>query len=263
MNNVFIAVKPISLYALLIFIFFASRAFAHDMWIEVRDYTPSVGEKITMVLGYDHYLPARKFLPHDYLDKIYLLDPEAKLVDMKPNSELEYSVNSDLTHEGSYLAVAVQKGRFWTKTTEGYQSGKSKKGLKNIISCTYSTKFAKAVVNVGIEGGLVVSKPVGHELEIIPLADPAAIQNGDQLPLKILFRDKPLHNHQILATYVGFSREKNTFAFASKTDDQGMVAIKILTDGAWLVTTHYKETYLDTSECDVHSLASSLTFEIR
>jgi uncharacterized GH25 family protein len=238
-------------------------ASAHDMWIEVRDYTPPMGEEVTMTLGYDHYLPARNFLPKDYLDEIYLLDPKGKRIDVKRYSEVEYKADGNLNPAGNHLVVAAQKGRFWTKTTEGYQSGKSKKGLKDVISCTYSAKFGKAVVKVGDGAKGVISKPVGHELEIIPLKDPATLRIGDMLPVKVLFRGKPVLNHQVLATYVGFSRQKNTFAYATKTNKEGMAVIKILNDGAWLVTTHQKETYPDASECDYYKLAASLTFEIQ
>ncbi len=263
MKTRFVKVQKIALCTLLLFSLFGSIVFAHDMWIEVRDYTPLAGEEVTMTLGYDHYLPSRNFLPQDYLDKIYMLDPKANRINVKRYSEVEYKADKELKLAGSYLVVATQKGRFWTKTTEGYQSGKSKKGLKDVISCTYSAKFGKAIVNMGTGGGVAISKPVGHELEIIPLADPGILRSGDILPVKVLFKGKVVKNHQVLATYVGFSRIKNTFAYATKTNKEGVAVIKMLTDGAWLVTTHQKESYPDASECDNYSLAASLTFEIQ
>ena len=244
-------------------IFSVTIASAHDMWIEIRDYAPPMGEEVTMTLGYDHYLPARNFLPQDYLDEIYVLDTKGKRIDVKRYSDVEYKADANLNPAGNHLVVAAQKGRFWTKTTEGYQSGKSKKGLKDVISCTRSAKFGKAVVKVGDGGKGVIFKPVGHELEIIPLKDPATIRIGELLPVKILFKEKPVQNHLVLATYVGFSREKNTFAYATKTNKEGVAVIKMLTAGAWLVTTHQEEAYPDASECDYYKLAASLTFEIQ
>ncbi|MFZ1986515.1 MAG: DUF4198 domain-containing protein [Desulfatitalea sp.] len=240
----------------------AVSAPAHDMWIEVRDYTPAPGEEITMVLGYDHHLPAREFLPKEYLDEIYLLRPDGTRVEIKGYSDVEYKAGAPLADKGSYLAVATQKGRFWTKTTEGYQSGKSKKDVKNVVSCTYSAKFAKAIVNIGAAAGSLLAKPLGHDLEIIPMADPAALRNGDFLPLQVLFKGKPLAGADVVATYVGFSREKNTFAYATKSAADGRAKIRIATPGAWLVAVHYKEDYPDPKECDEYSFAASLTFEI-
>lgn len=241
----------------------ATPLLAHDMWIEVRDFTPQPGEEITMVLGYDHYLPARGFLPEEYLDQIYLLNPKGKRINIINYSDVEYKTEKAPNPKGTHMVVAIQKGRFWTKTTEGYQSGKSKKGLKNVIGCTYSAKYGKAVVNVGAPSGDLYAESLGHDLEIVPLADPGTLRSEDMLPLKVMFRKKPLPGTPVLATYVGFSREKNTFAYATKTDAFGKAKIRVANPGAWLVTVHQKDDYPDTSECDRYSYAASLTFEIQ
>jgi uncharacterized GH25 family protein len=239
----------------------AAPVLAHDMWIDVRDYTPAPGEVVTMTLAYGHYLPAREFLPKEYLDEIYLLDPNGNRLEIQGCSDVEFKTQKVLAQEGTYLVVATQKGRFWTKTTDGYQPGKSKKGLKNVIGCTYSAKFSKAIVNVGARPGDLLAKPLGHELEIVPLADPGTLRSGDMLPVKVLFRNKPLSGAQVLATYVGFSREKNTFAYATKTDAAGTAGIRVATAGAWLVAVHHKDDYPDPAECDQYSFAATLTFE--
>lgn len=252
-----------TLAALFLLAISATSVFAHDMWIEVRDYTPQPGEEITLVMGYDHYLPARGFLPKDYLDQIFMLTPKGDRIQIKGYSDVEYRVEKAPNPTGTHMIVATQKGRFWTKTIEGYQSGKSKKGLKNVIGCTYSAKYGKAIVNVGTPSGDSYTKPLGHELEIVPLADPGTLRSGDMLPVKVLFRKKPLPSAQVLATYVGFSREKNTFAYATKTNASGMANIRMATAGAWLVAAHHKDNYPDPAECDQYSFAASLTFEIQ
>jgi uncharacterized GH25 family protein len=240
----------------------AAPVSAHDMWIEVRDYTPAPGEEITMTLAYDHHLPAREFLPKERLGEIYLLRPDGSRAGIAGYSEVEYKPEAAPADKGSYLVVATQKGGFWTKTTEGYQSGKSKKDVKDAIACTYSAKSAKAIVNVGAPGGAVLSKTLGQDLEIVPQADPATLRGGDYLPVKVLFKGKPLAGADVVATYVGFSREKNTFAYATKTVADGTAKIRMATAGAWLVAAHHKEEYPDRATCDENSFAASLTFEI-
>ncbi|MBC2696519.1 MAG: DUF4198 domain-containing protein, partial [Desulfobacteraceae bacterium] len=61
----------------------------------------------------------------------------------------------------------------------------------------------------------------------------------------------------------GFSTEKNTFAYATKTNKDGIAKIKILKSGVWLIATYYKEAYPDTEECDQYKLTSTLTFEVK
>lgn len=239
------------------------HASAHDFWLEIRDYTPMVGEDITLTLGYGHYLPAREFMANEYLEEIYMLGKEGKRMGIKPCSDVEYKGEIPLNHEGIYLIVAKKKGGFFTKTTEGYKRGRSKKGLKNVIECTYSEKYTKAIVNVGKAGGKTFSKVLGHDLEILPLADPSNLTEGDYLPAKVTFKGKPLAYTPVYATYLGFSTEKAAYAYTTKTTPEGIARIKILKSGIWLTTTNHKEIYPDTEECDLLSFSATLTFEVK
>lgn len=248
---------------LFIILFSASFALAHDAWIEVRDYTPAPGEELTMVIANDHYFPARSFMSRENIDEFYLLTPDGRRLNTESYSDLEYKAAKSLTQQGAYLAVLNPKANFFTKTTEGYQRGKSKKGLKNVISCKYSAKFSKAVVNVGAGAGTLLFKPLGHDLEIVPLADPATLRGGDMMPIQVFYKGRPLGGTQVLATYIGFSREKNTFAYATKTAADGKANIRIATPGAWLVAVHNGEDYPDPEVCDENSFGASLTFEIQ
>jgi len=239
------------------------QAIAHDMWLDVRDYTPQVNEEITLTLAYGHHFPARGFMAQKDLDEIYMLDQKGNRVNIKPYSDVEFKGEKPLKKEGTYLVVAKKKGGFFTKTTEGYKRGCTKKGLKNVIKCTYSAKYSKAIVNVGKAGGKTFSKALGHELEIIPLADPGNLQEGDYLPIKVMFKGKPLSSTHVFGTYQGFSTEKNTFAYATKTNKEGIAKIKMLKAGVWLITTSRIEDYPDPKECDQYKFASSLTFEVK
>ena len=238
-------------------------ACAHDMWLEVRDYTPQTGEDITLTLAYDHYFPTRGFMDKENLEEIYILDQEGNKITIESYTDVEFKGDKPLRKEGTYVIAAKKKGGFFTKTTEGYKRGQSKKGLKNVIKCTYSAKYSKAIVNVGKAGGKTFSKVLGHDLEIVPLADPGALVQGDYLPIKVLLKGQPLTSNHVFATYMGFSTEKNTFAYATKTNKEGIAKIKMLQSGVWLLTTSYTEHYPDPAECDQYKFSSTLTFEIR
>lgn len=237
-------------------------AFAHDLWLEVRDYTPQQGEEISLMVAYDHHFPTRVFMDKDDLGDLHILDPKGKSIGIQAYSALEYKTDKTLKAEGTYLIVADKKGKFFTKTTEGYKRGVSKKGLDNVISCTYSAKYSKAIVNAGKAGGQAFLNEIGHDLEIIPVIDPGVLIPGDYLSVKVLFKGKPLPSSQVRATYMGFSTEKDTFAYATKTNKEGVAKIKMLTSGVWLVTTSHIKPYPDSTECDTYKFSSSLTFEI-
>jgi len=239
------------------------QADAHDFWLEVRDYTPEIGEVITLTLGYGHYLPSREFMPNKDLEEIYMLDKKGRKTGFNRYSDVEFRGEKPFKEEGTYLVVGKRKGGFFTKSTEGWKKGYSKKGLKNVIKCTYSEKYAKAIVNVGRPGGKVFSKMLGHDLEIIPLANPGDLTEGDYLPVRIIFKGKPLPYTPVYATYMGFSTEKNAFAYTTKTTPDGIAKIKILKSGVWLVRTDHEEAYPDSKECDHYKFAATLTFEVK
>jgi uncharacterized GH25 family protein len=239
------------------------QAYAHDLWLQVRDYTPEMGGDISLTLGYGHHFPAREFMEKNDLAEIYILDGKKRKIGVKTDSEVAFKTDKNLKEQGTYLVVAQKKGGFFTKTTEGTKRGQSKEGLSNVVQCTYSVKYAKAVVNVGGSGGKAASEVLGHELEIIPTVDPGTLTQGNYLPVKVLFKGKPLPSTHVFATYMGFSTKKNTFAYATKTDKQGMANIKMLTSGVWLIAAYHMEAYPDANECDQYKFSSSLTFEIR
>ena len=175
-------------------------------------------------------------------------------------SDLEFQPENNFSKPGSYLIVAKRKTGFYTKTTQGGKR-QSKEGLKNVIKCSRSQMCMKAIINVGDGQGKVDSK-VGHPLEIIPLANPAELKAGDYLPVQVLLHGKP-YNDKIFATYMGFSTEKDVFAYTSKTDRQGKGRIRILQPGVWMIKVEHQQPYPDQDVCDVESFIATLTLEVK
>ena len=116
-------------------------------------------------------------------------------------------------------------------------------------------------MNFGKGSSKILSKPIGHTLEIIPSIDPAQLKEGDYLPLKVIYNNKPL-SVELYATYVGFSTD-HAWAYVIKTNKKGSGKIKILKSGIWLIKVSHKIPYPDTSECDQYSYSATLTFEVK
>jgi uncharacterized GH25 family protein len=242
---------------------FSMPASAHFMWINAGDYTPQTERPMKCTIGWGHNFASpvgNVLFNQEGLDKIYMLDPNGNKLKIEPINEIEFKAERALEKEGTCLVVAKRKEKFFTKTTEGYKR-QSKKGLKNVIQCSYSGGYAKAIVVVGKGGGRLFSKPVGHTLEIIPLKDPAGLREGDYLPIKVLYKNKPLKT-ELYATYVGFSTE-GAWAYTAKTNKEGMGKIKILESGIWLIKVGHKVPYPDPKECDQYSYSAALTFEVK
>jgi uncharacterized GH25 family protein len=256
-----------------VYIFFAavllsalniSTGYAHDMWINMQDYSLEKSKPAMLTVGYGHafVVPAKEFLSRDRVDTVSFLSHDGKEVLSVPEGDAKYQSKSAFGAEGSYLAVVKQRAGFSSKTVDGYQNGKNKKDLKDVIECKYSEKYAKALFTVGSAGGDSFSKVLGHSIEIVPMQDPAKLKKGDLLRVKILLQGKPARTN-VYGTYAGFSEESGTFAYTTSTDKDGVAKIKLINEGTWLLLVKEEMAYPDATVCDKQSRAASLTFQVK
>lgn len=242
----------------------SSLAVAHDMWINMQDYSIDKSKPAVLTIGYGHsfVIPGKEFLSHDRVDAVSFLGPDGKEVLSVPEGDAKYQSKDSFGTEGSYLAVVKQRAGFKSKTVDGYRSEKNRKDLKDVIECRYSEKYAKAIFTVGAPGGDSFSKLLGHPIEIVPLGDPAKLKKGDVLMVKILLQGKPARTN-VFGTYAGFSEESGTFAYTTSTDKDGIAKIKLINEGTWLLLVKEEMAYPDTNVCDKRSMAASLTFKVK
>ncbi|MBU0681522.1 MAG: DUF4198 domain-containing protein [Proteobacteria bacterium] len=255
--------KKISRTTILFIGFFGllcTQAQAHFPWINTSNYSPEPGESVQMTMGWGHRYPLGKFLKKADLENIVIVAPDGKKEAAVSLSDLEFEPANNFSTAGAYLVGAKRKTGFYTKTTEGGKR-QSKESLNNVIKCSRSQMTMKSIINVG-DGRGKVDRKLGHPLEIIPLANPAELKAGDYLPVQVLLHGKP-YNDRIFATYMGFSTEKNVFAYTSMTDRQGMGRIRLDQPGVWLIKVEHQQPYADQNVCDVESFIATLTLEVK
>ena len=110
------------------------------------------------------------------------------------------------------------------------------------------------------------TRPVGQELEIVPLANPNTVAAGKLLPLQVLYQGKPLAGATVVATAdtvinqdtdaMMDHREIN--GYSAKTDAQGRVNFLPLVEGQWKVKVVHKAPFADPKVCQHVSLYSTL-----
>ncbi len=239
---------------------FISPAQAHYPWINIENYTADTGSSPYITIGWGHRYPLSRFLQKDSLEQISIIGADGKNVELTNNNPLEFSTKEALSNPGPYIIAAKRKAGFYTKTTHGGKR-QSKKGLDDVLYCSFSHMSMKAVLNVG-ENNQNGDSPIGHDLEIIPLINPGKVRAGDYFPLRVLLHGKP-YKGEIYATYMGFSTEKDVFAYTAKTDHNGYGKIRILQPGVWLIKTAHQDSYPDPEVCDTESYIATLTLEIK
>ncbi|MBV8925833.1 MAG: DUF4198 domain-containing protein [Bradyrhizobium sp.] len=82
---------------------------------------------------------------------------------------------------------------------------------------------------------------VGHDIEIVPLADPAAIKPGDSLRVRVLFHGKPLAGGEVErgdGTTIVAEQEIPRFT----TDTNGVATIPVVRSGSHLLVIDHRVT---------------------
>jgi uncharacterized GH25 family protein len=239
---------------------FTSMVCAHNLWLNVSHSHVDVGGTTQAFMGYGHSHPFQGFMPPEDVEKFQLITPSGRLELLQPETQ---GTEIKIQEAGTYLAAVERKASFYTKTPSG-SVRKSKKGIPDAISCSRSEKFAKTIFVGEKAGGDSYRKEVGHSLEIIPLEDPATLKQGDFLPLKVLFQGKAAPKYTfIYGSYLGFSTEYKTYAYAAPTDNEGIAKLRILTQGTWQVAVYHTVPAPDPAECDKYNYISILTFVVR
>lgn len=238
----------------------STSAHAHFPWLNLTDSTIDKGESCKMNVGWGHAYPLGGFLTNKDVVGVTIHSAMGGEPKVSTVNDIEYEPSEGFSKEGTYLIATERKSGFYTKTTSGGKRS-SKKGLENVIKCSYSHMYAKAVLNVGQEGGKA-DHPVGHDIEIIPQVDPISLRAGDYMPVQMTVKGKP-YSGMLYATYVGFSNDKNVFAYAVQADKKGHAEVKILQAGTWLLKVQEEFPYPNQEECDVESYVAALTFEVK
>ncbi len=231
--------------------FVITSAQAHMLWINLKPCYPKVGETVWIEIGWGHKYPRDQVIEKGLLEQVYAIDPKGKRVALKKifPSFYKFVPNS----EGIYLIVAKLRSGFVSITTEGHKLG-NKKQLKNVVSCFKHIVTAEAIIKVG-DKKRGFSRLADMPLEIVPLKDPFSLKIGDVLPLKIVFKGKPLAGEKLYAIHIGYKRP-----IEANANLQGIVNVKIDSQGEWMFRVIHKSPYPDKSIADEYLYGTSLTF---
>lgn len=245
-------------------------AFAHTLWLNASDYAPKVypafGAKTRIYFGWGHRYPVDDFLSAESLVDYALFDPDGKKQKLSPNPGGYLATPVSLKKQGAYLVGAALRPGFYTIYE---QAGKMhhkigpKTGLEGVIMSLYYEEYAKALILAGQALDDAFKKPIGHNLEIIPLHRPSEIQPGDFLPVQVLFEGRPARFCKVYGTYSGFSSNCD-FAYSTTTNADGEAKIRILQHGTWLVKAELKLPATEDlkAKCNQRSYSATLTFEV-
>jgi uncharacterized GH25 family protein len=166
---------------------------------------------------------------------------------------------------GSSIIAAAKEGEIWSVTNEGSKSGPRGEleaaGLK-VVRATMNDKYAKSVINAAA-GDEKFGAVLGHDLEIVPVTNPALASSGAEFMVKILHKGQPV-SAPVWATYDGFAPEyQNTYAYYTESGADGIANIKITAPGLWIVRALKENDPGAEGLYDSRSLRATLTFLVK
>ena len=249
---------------------FATAAAAHDFWIEPSTFRPTTGQIVTVTLRVGQKLDGDP-VPRvpQLIDRFVLIGDGAEV----PVIGRSGAAPAGITRVGD-------AGAHWI----GYQSYPSPSPSTRRSSIpTSATRGSKGFARCGRNGGVrrpeprallplresaarrrkpaersaVIDKPLGFTLELVPRKNPYAITAGNDLPLTLLFRGKPLAN----ALVVAMNRDEPEKAIRVRTDAKGRVSLPITKPGFWLIKAVHMEPAPADAGVEWESWWASITFE--
>lgn len=237
-----------------------STAQGHMLWLNASDYSPSVGENVTIEIGWGHKYPSHEVVKEENIEHIFVRDPEGRELPLERIAPAKYRFSPKA--KGQYEVIAKLKPGFVSNTPDGRKLG-NKKTLKDVVTCLQFTMNAKTLINAGSKG-----KAPAHRnslpLEIIPSGDIGRLKVGDELLLKILFQDKPLKGAKFNAIDEKTAQQQEgKWVQESESDADGMVQVKLISKGSWLFTAIHEIPYSDSSECDKSMYRTTLTVGLK
>lgn len=242
----------------------AAPALAHDFWIEPSTYRPEPAQRVTLRLR----------VGTSFLGDPVPRDPALLVRFVAVGSDGEEPVPgvagvdpagiAQAPASGTLVVAYQSRGSLVELTAEKVARYAEEEGIAAQLPSGWQRRpllrdrFSRSVKSLlVVRGGGTAGydRVVGLPLELVPLADPAALGAGGALPVRLLWQGKPSAGIQVMA----LSRTDPRQPLAARTDAAGRVTLQLPRGGEWLVKA-VKILPASGAEVDFESVWASLTF---
>jgi uncharacterized GH25 family protein len=242
---------------------------AHDCWIEPSSFRPASKDplKIHVWVGVD-WQGEEQLRNSERISKFVQVGAKGE----RPIVGLDRRAPVGLMAAGEAepLVIAYQTNSAHIELLpEKFDSYLREEGLERIIAeraklgesakpATEAYKrCAKSLLCVGGRSGEHFSKPVGLQLELVPLSDPHAARVEDKLSVQILFEGKPLRDVLLMA----MPKSEPQRVQKLRSDVDGKVEFAGIGAGVWLLKGVHMERARNPGS-QWQSYWAALTFEV-
>lgn len=219
-----------------------SAAHAHGVWVAER-----FGET---AIVYGEGPSDDKYKPEKVKKVQFCTAADACSV-IEPTQSETYSVLPKPETDGVFV-VDFLNG-FWTKDGAGKWANKPKSAVDDPQDSVLSQKYNVTIMGHWPDG----LGPLGNALEIVPMADPAALNVGDTFEVQVLLDGKPLADATVTADFTGAPD-----AFTSKTNAEGKADVTIRNGGLNVLGVGHAVPLGDAHDADRLSYEATLAFTL-
>ncbi len=230
----------------------SATLYAHEFIVKPQQLRVESGAKLPFDILATHFFMIGEEVEPVNTVKAWAVEGEKRIaIELKENQTLKTLAGiAALNRKGTAVLIGHLQEPIEAVKAEGSSKGRRIK----------REKFAKALITVSTDDD-GYKKILGHKLEIVPVSNVMKARAGDELSFKILFDSKPLRS-PIQATYDGFSRRSNTYAYATETSEDGLAYVKVNNPGVWMVRVE-KRIEGTTKDYDIHALKATLVFSVQ
>jgi uncharacterized GH25 family protein len=230
-------------------------AAAHYPWMTPAHYAPEPGNSLEFSIGWGHVFPGTDTMSGDRLESAEVLDAEGTVHPLALGDGAEFTT-VPLPGKGPWVLAARQRPGFYSRTLQGGQRG-SREEYPDALSCGHSSNTVKALLGAG-DGA--VDRPLGHPLEILPLAGDAGAAAA--FAVKVLHKGEPWQG-EIQAVYAGFEGAEGAYPLTAVSNREGIARLAFDRPGRWMIKVTASEAYPDPAICDQTSYNATLTLIVR
>jgi uncharacterized GH25 family protein len=218
-------------------------SFAHDVWLT----TNGGAHSRRVIVNYGH--PGDR--PPAFADKVvdlFAITAERQVplldrLDVARVGGIVVAASQPFADNGRVLLAARYDNGFWVKVSDRVYRNATRRLVSQPQDSLWSGKFAKAVTGAGAPWDRVL----GHEIEIVPLSDPASLRAGATLRVRVLFRGRPLADVMV-ERGDGLTKMAEEAIPKFKTDVEGIADIPIEKPGPTLLVVDHRVTPSATPE---------------
>jgi uncharacterized GH25 family protein len=246
-----------------------ARLGAHNTFIVPEKFIATAGETVTVGFHSADGFPDSTRVLKTLVDPAIHTGSKRAAISQVEADGMRLTGRVLLTGSGHIILTATNRAQVTEMKADEFQeyleeeglsdvvAGRAQRGETGVAAKERYTMYAKSILLVGTPGE-GFKRLVGTPIELVPVADPYRLKSGERLPVRVLFRGKPIANVAVkaISTTTG---DKQRIVGRSNAD--GMVLVPV-TPGAWRLQAIYMERSPN-PDADWESHWTTLTFQVR